>query len=214
MCGRFTTLEWDEVLEVARALETGAAINLSPDWPARASGCAPEAFPGQKVAIAVRDGNRPLEARLLTWGFPLSSSGKLVFNTRCEKAAASPMWHRAFEQGRCVIAAHAFCEAHRSEIGRAPSGARRRQVYRFAPKRGLVLMAGIWQKDRFSLLTCEPDEQVAHVHDRMPLLLSEETAQAWTLGAAPDECRVRPALSAEAIYAPDDPSEDAQLSLF
>ena len=232
-----------------------------------------------------------LEPRMLTWGYLLPGSQKLVFNTRSESAATSPLWRESFASRRCIVPAWSFYEAHQHESAVLPSGRKGRQLYRFAPsnasndallsnaampispavpralsgtvsgaepgaslqdgsgkgqaealgdgscpdgarvsddagasatpissispgplKRCPFLMAGIWQDDRFSVLTCEPDAQVAHIHDRMPLLLSPATALTWLNGGAPEVCRAFVGLSALPVYPPA--SEPEQLSLF
>ena len=232
-----------------------------------------------------------LEPRMLTWGYLLPGSQKLVFNTRSESAATSPLWRESFAGRRCIVPAWSFYEAHQHESAVLPSGRKGRQLYRFAPSNasndallsnaampisptapgalsgivsgaepgaslqggsgkgqaeafgdgscpdgarlsdgsgvatmsissipsGLIrrcpfLMAGIWQDDRFSVLTCEPDAQVAHIHDRMPLLLSPATALTWLNGGAPEACRAFVGLSALPVYPPA--SEPEQLSLF
>ena len=232
-----------------------------------------------------------LEPRMLTWGYLLPGSQKLVFNTRSESAATSPLWRESFASRRCVVPAWSFYEAHQHESAVLPSGRKGRQLYRFAPsnasndallsnaampisptapgalsgtvsgaeseaslqggsgkgqaeafgdgscpdgvrisdgagaatipissipsgplRRCPFLMAGIWQDDRFSVLTCEPDAQVARIHDRMPLLFSPATALTWLNGGAPEACRASVGLSALPVYPPA--SEPEQLSLF
>ena len=204
-----------------------------------------------------------LEPRMLTWGYLLPGSQKLVFNTRSESAATSPLWRESFASRRCIVPVWSFYEAHQHESAVLPSGRKGRQLYRFAPsnvdndallsnvavpispaapgalsgtvsgtepeaslqggsdkgqaealvsggcpdsarvsddagaatmpassipsgpiRRCPFLMAGIWQDDRFSVLTCEPYAQVARIHDRMPLLLSPATALAWLNGGS------------------------------
>lgn len=192
MCRKFTMLAWDDVLGVVQALEASAPLNLQPDWPA----CR-DAVPGSEACV-VAAGSGALEPLRLTWGFPLSGSGKLVFNTRSENAASSPLWRDAFLNRRCIVPAWAFFESHRTETERGASGRPRRRQYRFLPEGGggPLLMAGIWQDRRFSVLTCAPDDRVRPVHDRMPLLLSASSALDWAAGAAPEECRSAVALEA------------------
>lgn len=184
-------LAWDEVLGVIQALEAFAPLNLQPDWPA----CRDTA-PGSEACV-IASASDALEPVRLTWGFPFPGSGKLVFNTRSESAAASPLWRDAFLNRRCIVPAWAFFESHRTETERGASGRPRRRQYRFLPEGddGPLLMAGVWQDGRFSALTCAPDDRVRPVHDRM-LLLSALSALDWAAGAAPEECRSAVALEA------------------
>lgn len=40
-------------------------------------------------------------------------------------------------------------------------------------------MAGLWQNGRYVVLTCDARDEVADIHDRMPLVLESETARDW-----------------------------------
>lgn len=147
-----------------------------------------------------------------------------IFNTRIETAASSPFWRDSFAGRRCIVPVAAFFEPHRNEMALGAGGRRVKQSYRFADAGGAaLLLAGIWKGDRFSILTCEPDEAASPVHDRMPVALSPEAARSWLFGtqspngaanidrlgdAAP--CGI--ALEARPVY-PAAP-ETGQLSLF
>ncbi|MEE0844608.1 MAG: SOS response-associated peptidase family protein [Eggerthellaceae bacterium] len=128
----------------------------------------------------------------LIWGFDLPGRGKTVFNTRSETAARSDFWRESFLRRRCVVPAHAFFEPHRSERALRPNrgaamgvGSKTmRQTYRFSDADGgILLLAGVWAADRFSILTTQPNDAVAPVHDRMPLMLGFEEALDWLRGA-------------------------------
>jgi len=40
-------------------------------------------------------------------------------------------------------------------------------------------MAGLWRNGRYVVLTCDARDEVADIHDRMPLVLESETARDW-----------------------------------
>lgn len=194
-----TTVTWDELLAVARAIETYAPINDIPDWPARQSHYV-DAFPKSLVPILLSNastvGGIPSDVRSvapfeafaglaiqpaeLTWGYTLESKSDVIFNTRIESAATSPLWHSSFESRHCIVPVHAFYEPHKTEKVRNSSGREVKQVYRFEePYNSIMLLAGIWDKDRFSILTTEPDEYVAPIHPRMPIVLDQQSATQW-----------------------------------
>lgn len=187
MCGRFTMLTWDEAEQAARAVEAASPFHIEPDWPARR-----DAFPGAEAAVVVADdgGHMAIECavpwaklsiRTMTWGF---SARQSIFNTRIETAGTSPMWRESFAERRCIVPAAAFFEPHRSEMALGADGRRIKQSYRFADTNGCaLLLAGIWEGDRFSIMTCEPDETVSPVHDRMPIALSPAAARSWLFDA-------------------------------
>lgn len=208
MCGRFTTITWDEVEGVIGAIEAERPYNLEPDWPARRV----DAFPKATAPIITLDEAGALEGRELIWGFDLlNSPGKVAFNTRIESAAQSSLWRESFTRRRCIVPAATFFEPHRSEMG-VRDGRRVRQAYRFASADGsLLMMAGIWQGDRFSVMTREPDSAVAPVHDRMPLILRAHQANAW-LSAGRTANHPEPQLIGAPIY--EACPANQQLSLF
>lgn len=266
MCRRFTMLTWDETISVVRSLEAHAPLNPVPDWPARridtfpgaevgvivGGGCAQicracpfpcnssQRQPGESPR-STSNGQRPflhgmLDVQSLRWGYPMPPDGKLVFNTRLERAPFSPLWSDSFEKRRCIIPVAAFYETSSREYALNPTGRKVKQVYRFGcgkpagdenGNEGLgatteadessvkvrpLLLGGIWQDDRFSIMTTEPNEAVRPVHDRMPLALSMQGALAWLAGDADAEQLVPSSMKSTALY--PTPPEQEQLTLF
>lgn len=68
-----------------------------------------------------------------------------------------------------------------------PPARGRRARFRFAhPGEGALLLAGLRQGDRFTIVTTEPNDAVAPVHSRMPLVLTPAEALTW-LDASSDK---------------------------
>lgn len=189
-----------------------------------------------------------LDVLPLRWGYQLPSDGKLVFNTRIERAADSPLWSESFAERRCIVPVAAFYETSGNESALNPAGRKVKQVYRFGcgkttnGKNGCkdleaadsegdlgnsgtanatgatsasdrpLLLGGIWQDGRFSIMTTEPNELVRPVHDRMPLVLSAQGALAWLAGSADVEELAPSSMKSTPLY-PAAP-EQGQLSLF
>lgn len=133
MCKRFTMLTWDETMSVVRSLEAHAPLNPVPDWPARRIDAFPDAevsvIVGGGCAQSCRacpfpcgsgprhsdqgphaaNGNlQPplcgtLNVRPLRWGYPMPSDGKLVFNTRLERAPFSALWSDSFKNDAALF---------------------------------------------------------------------------------------------------------------
>lgn len=213
MCGRFTILAWEDVARVIEAIETGRILAGGTGAEPAANDAREEAFPGGHAPVIV-SGADALEPRQLSWGFVLPDTGKLVFNTRLGTAAHSRFWGEAYNQRRCIVPAWAFCETHRTQTAANAAGKRVKQAYRFSrPDGEPLLMAGIWQDGRFSIMTTEADTAVKAVHDRMPLLLSSSQALSWIAGNEPERHDFE--LSKAPVY-PDVPTRDGgeQLGLF
>ncbi len=183
----------------------------------------------------------------LTWGIDVSWKKGLVFNTRIESALAGrAMWRDALDHGRCLVPVRAFFETRSVEPPTAEllidaSGAsasegsssaaaaadkaarRRRPQFRFAGSGdGALLLAGLRMGDRFTIVTTEPNDVVAPVHHRMPLVLNPVEALTW-LNGTPGELakladRARVALERAEAPEPSRASGGAanpdQLSLF
>ncbi len=144
--------------------------------------------PGATVPVARRVGDTPsLEMR--KWAFPLD--GRYVFNTRIETAFESPMWRQPMEDGRCVVPVTGFYEWRTHAGGKAPFYVHRRDG---EP----MLLAGVsgWRAHRgdetpcVSIVTCPPNDLMAKLHDRMPVVLEAVDVDAWLEpGATPHTLR-------------------------
>lgn len=157
-------------------------------------------------------------------------------NARLETAAERPSFRDAWRRRRCIVPADGFFEWE------GPRG-RRRPLWFFPREGGLLHLAGLhatWRSPEdeddtrrtFTILTTVPDEVVAPVHDRMPLLLLPEQVEPWLAGALTDaEAIARPARSPLGVRAvsprvsdvhhddpdlldPADPRVATQLDLF
>ncbi len=113
--------------------------------------------PAQGVLGVVNDGTDRVE--LLNWGI----EGRI--NARAETVAARPV---AF---RCIIFSDGFYEWR----GRKP--------FYYTLKDGRVFaFAGIWRPGKIrdcAIITCPANALVAQVHDRMPVILADDTLERW-----------------------------------
>ena len=132
----------------------------------------------------------------LTWGIEVSWKKGLVFNTRLESALEGrAMWRDALARGRCLVPVRAFFETRNVEplADELPLGASdversgRKAQFRFAgPGDGALLLAGLREGDRFTIVTTEPNAAVAPVHSRMPVTLTPVEALTWLFGTPAD----------------------------
>lgn len=164
-----------------------------------------DAYPGSEVPVFAPQEDGRLKAVLAKWGFwgqrPSDPTGpqvagatggpapKLVFNTRLNTAARQlrdgcGLWAQAIAHGRCLVPVRAFYEQSATETAASPlTGKPIRKPYRFTLAGSSVfLLAGIAEDGRFSIVTTEPNAQVAAVHNRMPLVLGPGESAAWLAG--------------------------------
>lgn len=234
MCRRITIFEYDDLLGIVRAIEYRSPLNTKPDWPVQST----DAFPNDLVPLLVsangaddiseeedRVWNEEAfggesffsSARLAPtrkrWGFESVDRTQVIFNTRIESAVERPLWKDSIEQRRCIVPVQAFYETHATEQAVNPrTGRTVKQSYRFTTPEGLLLLAGIWKSNRFSIVTTAPNESVATVHDRMPLVLSVDHVHEWLEGdwqSVPRRNDIE--LDARPLYAPQTTVEQPRL---
>jgi putative SOS response-associated peptidase YedK len=89
-------------------------------------------------------------------------------------------WRPSFENRRCLIPVSSFAEAQ------GVKGAMTR-TWMSSPDAPLMAMAGLWRNSdewgrAYSMIMTEANEQVAPVHNRMPVILLADQWQAWLHG--------------------------------
>lgn len=164
MCGRYTLACPDEETLIASLpfdefSET--RIELRPRY---------NIAPGQRSPVVYLKSGQPVLADAL-WGLRRSGGG-LVINARSETAERTGLFREAFREGRCLVPADGFLEWRKE--GRV------NQPYLFRREDGrLFVMAGLWQEGRYVVLTRDARDEVADIHDRMPVILAGDEARTW-----------------------------------
>jgi putative SOS response-associated peptidase YedK len=114
-----------------------------------------------------------------------------MINARAETLAQKNAFKHAFQRKRCIIPADGFFE------WKAVPGQKKKQpMFIHRPDGAPLAFAGLWEvwRDRedpaagelhsCTIITTEGNEDVAEVHDRMPVILG---ADAWDTWLAPDQ---------------------------
>ena len=123
---------------------------------------------GTNRALVIAGGRR---ARLLVWGLPATWNGKPLINARAETLARKKTF-RPLLGNRCLVPATAYFE-WRGE-------GRHKLKMRIAPADGgLMAFAGLTDGDHFTIITCAPAPAIAHIHDRMPVILDAGAEGPW-----------------------------------
>jgi putative SOS response-associated peptidase YedK len=131
--------------------------------------------PGDEVLTVTERGGE-----LLRWGFLADAPYKTI-NARAETVAERPAWRAAFQRTRCLVLADGFFEWQQAPGGRKrPHWVTRADGAPFA-------FAGLWSpRGTCAIVTTEAAPGIAHLHDRMPVMLpgpAEE--EAWVDPATP-----------------------------
>ena len=191
MCGRYTqTRPGEDVAQRFLLRFDPQALELRPRF-----NIAPSQF-----VLTVAAGPNGREPAFAKWGFlpAWAKHAKLAqINARSETAAGSGMFRAALRARRCLIPADGFFEwpPRADGAGKTPM--------RFTLRSGnLFAFAGIWEEwaggpdgplRTCAILTTHPNELVANVHNRMPVILRPEHEGLWLDPAVTDPAALAPA---------------------
>jgi putative SOS response-associated peptidase YedK len=122
------------------------------------------------------------------WSKTIKDVKMATFNARAETVETKPFFRDAFKRTRCLIPVSGYYEWQDT-----PSG---KQLWYFTARDGspLLTAAGLWDewKDHqtserlksCTMIITAPNDFVAEVHDRMPMLLTKEQFAPWLSGEA------------------------------
>ena len=183
MCGRFTLIAWDEVER--RFLPVGSGMEIIRE---RFADTGPQRYniaPTQEVITIIGDG-AVNAAQFMRWGLVPSwakdiSIGNRMINARAETLAERPSFRVAFRRRRCLVVADSFYEWKRD--------GRKRTPMRISLESGeLFGFAGLWESwkspegrriQSCTIVTTEANEFLAPIHNRMPVILSQDAEPMW-----------------------------------
>lgn len=144
--------------------------------------------PTDVVPVIAPDRNGSRRVFPMKWGFQTPGRSLLV-NARSETAGVKPTFSEAWERRRCIIPASWYFEWEHflSPNGKKKTG----DKYIIQAKGDVTWLCGLYRIEgglpEFVVLTREPSEELARIHDRMPLILPEERIDEW----------IRPGVKAE-----------------
>lgn len=173
MCGRFT------LRSSPKAVAQAFGLSDIPDFEPRYN-----IAPTQPVAsIRLQHGHRQLS--FLHWGLvPYwakdPSIGNRLINARADTVANKPSFRSAFKKSRCLVVADGFYEWKETGTKKQPYYIRLKHDKPFA----FAGLAEHWHRDdetidSCTIITTEPNELTADIHDRMPAILSPHDYDLW-----------------------------------
>ncbi|HVX18074.1 MAG TPA: SOS response-associated peptidase [Acidimicrobiales bacterium] len=185
MCGRFVSAAPPDELAQYFSAQLVAERALEPSY---------NVAPTRDVYVVTSDGEaRHLDA--FHWGLvpPWAkdpSAGNRMINARAETLADKPVYRKAFAKRRCLIPATGFYEWKKIP------GQRTKQPMFIERSDGEPLaFAGLWERwapkkadgsydesarlRSTTIITCAPNETMAPIHDRMPVILPATAWDRW-----------------------------------
>jgi len=175
MCGRFTLrISPENLREIFRASGEFHQRHLY------------NIAPSQTVAmIRSLDGQRTLSGAhwgLIPFWAKESKVGYSMINARAETVTTKPSFREPFKKRRCLIPVDGFYEWRRVGKEKTPYFIHRADDAPFA-------FAGLWDGwkppqsgetiESCSIITTTPNEMMAQIHDRMPVILPESAYEEW-----------------------------------
>jgi putative SOS response-associated peptidase YedK len=157
--------------------------------------------PTQLIATVANNNREELD--LFRWGLVPSwakdaAIGNRLINARAETLAEKPSFRAAYRRRRCLILADGFYEWQANPLG----GAKTPYLVRLESG-GPFAFAGLWEiwsaPDGSRLLSCtiittRPNELVAPIHKRMPVILPPEAYDRWLSAEEEPSERLQPLL--------------------
>lgn len=167
MCGRYY-VDDETSREIKKILEQ---LDKKINNPSIKTG---EIFPTNDVPILVAK-NKNIEPDVLKWGFPNFTNKGVIINARTETVFEKKMFRESLVSRRCIIPANGFYEWN----------ANKEKIFFTPPSETIMYMAGIFNvfnnEPRFVILTTNANSSIEDVHNRMPLLLSNNQIEPWVL---------------------------------
>jgi putative SOS response-associated peptidase YedK len=176
MCGRFTI-----TLDPADLQQELDLSNMPSEWRPRYN-----VAPTQEIPIVNDAQDR--NVKMMHWGLiPFwakeKSIGVRMINARSETLSEKPAFRQAFIHRRCLVLADGFYEWQRKD----PTAPKVPMYFQLKDSKPFAF-AGLWEnwhetpeKDLLSctIITCSPNELVAKIHDRMPVILDKQNCWKW-----------------------------------
>ncbi len=203
MCGRITfTFSKGELAGYLKEQYHIESFNTDIDLPRY------NVAPGQEIISVINDGKKN-QVGLLKWGFvpPFAKDEKIGFkmiNAKAETLFSKPSFMEAVRLRRCVILADSFYEWDKAK-----------QPYRIFTKGSQIFpLAGLWSTYKrangdlvhtVAIITTTANKPMRHIHERMPVILDENSQKIWLNMAIKAEDKLKTVLK---------PYRDDDLSMY
>ncbi|MDF9796016.1 putative SOS response-associated peptidase YedK [Catalinimonas alkaloidigena] len=169
MCGRYSI--GAEIQALAKRLEVTVPPDFEPNY---------NAAPSQRLPIV--SNYQPSNFTYFQWGivpFWAKEEQKRLINARAETILEKATFKKAFKKRRCLVAADGYYEWMKTEQGKQPYRICRVDETPF-------VFAGIWDRQNefedqadFCIVTTSASPSVAHIHNRMPVILHPDAIDFW-----------------------------------
>ena len=174
MCGRFARTSSRDALVTEFGIAQFANVDFAPRY---------NIAPSQHVEAIIADG-AGLRMGPMRWGYTTSAAKDAKpapINARAETVSTLGLFRDAFHRRRCIVVAHGFYEWRKDKTAKTPYFIHLRSGRPFG-------FAAIWSSTRTAMgqrigtcaiLTCPPNELMAPIHNRMPVIIPADARDRW-----------------------------------
>jgi putative SOS response-associated peptidase YedK len=176
MCGRFTL-----TIDPAELQDTFGEYSFPTQFAPRFN-----IAPSQPILAIPNNGNK--QADFFVWGLipswaKDSTMGNRLINARAETLAEKPAFRGSYKYKRCLVLADGFYEWKK-----VPETKAKVPHFVFQKSRQVFAFAGLWdewnspdgsQVKSCTIVTTRPNEFMASIHNRMPVILPPEAYPQW-----------------------------------
>lgn len=162
MCGRYFIRDHDqEILDIINKIKDKEGMKLSG-----------EIYPGDIVPVISNNKDLNPTGFKMKWGYHIGNT--TIINAKSETIYDKKMFIDGIKNRRCVIPASNYFEWETIKKTKYLIKAKDRDV---------IYLAGIYRfednKPVFSIITRYRDENISHIHDRMPLIINRNDIERW-----------------------------------
>ena len=175
MCGRYSITADVGALAARFAFQNEDLPSYKPRY---------NTAPTQEVLTVTKNGGS--HAQYMRWGLvPFWAKdikiGYRMINARSETVSTSNAFKNALKKRRCLVIADGFYEWKLE-------GSKKTPMYITLKGHEPFAFAGLWETWKSpegnivpscTIITCEPNELIATIHDRMPVILPQEAEDTW-----------------------------------
>ncbi|HLW03324.1 MAG TPA: SOS response-associated peptidase [Ktedonobacterales bacterium] len=188
MCGRYV---------LAEIAALGERFNAADDVPSVTPRY--NVAPTQTMPVVVK--HSPNSLVLMRWGLIPSwakdgKSEQLLINARAETLSQKRMFSKLLSSQRCLVPASGFYEWQQAAGGKIPH-------YITLKDEPIFAFAGLYEHGTddqgadvysYTIITTEPNELMASIHNRMPVILSRDDEAFWLNPDETEAARLLPLL--------------------
>ena len=182
MCCRYYMEMSPALRPIVEAAERSKLRENNLDWLAKKVTKEGEVRPDDLVPVLATGKSGKKKVFPMIWGYQVAGLDRPLINARSETAMEKKTFRESWLEHRCIVPASWYYEW---EHFTAPNGKKETgKKYAIMPKgQELTWLCGLYRLENnyphFVILTREPGEDIAFIHDRMPLILPEGAVMDW-----------------------------------